>query len=292
MTTTLSYEELVPLAKGKDVPCPLCVDAELGNPKKPTLRVWLQGNFASYFCPRCDTKGWAHPEGVERPNPIELKKRLRKAEEAHQTELQRRIAKARWIWSQGKPAHGTVVPTYLARRGIKHPPDTLRFLSARGQHAPAMVAAFGLPGESLPGRYDILPSAAVQGVHITRLKPDGAGKAADDEGRMKIMIGPSMGWPIALVPVNDSGGLLLAEGIETALSYVHTGLGIWAAGSAGRLPALAHRIAHLTYVEAVTISADDDAHQQGQLKAEELAEKLHTLRPDIDISLVGGPCGS
>jgi hypothetical protein len=50
------------------------------------------------------------------------------------------------------------------------------------------------------------------------------------------MLGRSVGQPIVLAPVNDLGGLLIAEGIETTLACHASGLGLWAAGSASRLP--------------------------------------------------------
>ena len=58
----------------------------------------------------------------------------------------------------------------------------------------------------------------VSGVHITRLLEDGTGKASDAEGRSKVMVGPSMGLPIVLAPVSDSGGLVITEGVEDGLS--------------------------------------------------------------------------
>jgi len=290
MTPALVFEDLVPLAVGKDVPCPLCA-GRIGDPKKPVLRVWLDGDFATYYCARCNDSGWAKPEGAKRPDRTEIMLRMRKAEEARMTELERRISRTRWLWDQRRPAWGTIVPSYLLGRGIKTCPETVQFLPARGSFPPAMMCAFGMPTEPLPGRY-VLDTAAVQGVHLTRLKPDGSGKDTDDQGRTKIMVGPSMGWPIALAPVNDQGGLLVAEGIETALSWLHTGLGIWAAGSAGRLPALAPLIAGLTYVEAVTVSIDADDHDEGERNAEALAERLTGLRSDIEINLAGGRHGA
>src|SRR5262249_5350285 len=86
-----------------------------------------------------------------------------------------------------------------------------------------------------------------------------------------IMIAKSLGWPIVLAPFNDGGGLGIVEGIEDGLSVATAlGLGVWAAGSASRLPALAERIPD--YVSCVTIFAhDDDAGRNG---AQALAAKL------------------
>jgi hypothetical protein len=131
-----------------------------------------------------------------------------------------------------------------------------------------MIAAFGLALEPEPGKLAIADDA-VRGVHLTRLKPDGAGKAGTDAD--KIMLGRSIGSPIVLAPPNDLLGLAITEGIEDGLS-VHqaTGLGTWAAGCASRLPALADAMPE--WIECVTIYAHDDA--DGQRYAAELAERL------------------
>ena len=78
-----------------------------------------------------------------------------------------------------------------------------------------MVAAFGTPEEPEPGVLVIAPEN-IRGIHVTKLRHDGTGKAGTD--RDKIMLGSSSGWPIVLAPVNDIGGLLVAEGIENALA--------------------------------------------------------------------------
>ena len=92
-------------------------------------------------------------------------------------------------------------------------------------------------------------------MHITRLAPDGLGKAGTDTD--KIMVGLSACSPIVLAPPNDLLGLAITEGIEDALSaHIATGLGAWAAGAASFLPALAAAIP--AYVECITILADND----------------------------------
>src|SRR6202044_1208342 len=87
----------------------------------------------------------------------------------------------------------------------------------------------------------------------------------------KITIGPPLGSPIVLAPPNDGLAIAITEGIEDALSaHAATGLGVWAAGSAGRLPALADTVP--SYIEAVTIYAHSD--KAGQDGARKLAAAL------------------
>ena len=142
-----------------------------------------------------------------------------------------------------------------------------------------MIAAFGFPIEPELGLLAI-DDDAVRGVHMTRLAPDGSGKAGTEAD--KITIGASLGSPIALAPVNDLLSLAITEGIEDALS-VHEaiGLGAWAAGSASRLPALAGAVPK--YVEALTIYAHDD--KTGQHGALVLADELS--RRNIEVSIEG-----
>ena len=121
------------------------------------------------------------------------------------------------------------------------------------------------------GRPSIRPEQ-IAGVHLTFLQPDGSGKAKDAKGRSKIMIGRNHNFPIVLAPVNDTGGLVVAEGIEDALT-VHqlTGLGAWAAGAASMLPRIARHVPR--YVECVTIIEDDN--EAGRSGCRELAKALH-----------------
>jgi hypothetical protein len=181
-----------------------------------------------------------------------------------------RLGKARWLWSQRQPIGGSIAETYLREaRGYGGPlPATLAFLPSRGDYPHAMIAAFGFAHEVEPGAIAIT-DAAVTGVHITRLLPDGSDRERGDRG--KIMIGRSVGSPIVLAPPNDLMGLSIAEGIEDALSaHDATGLGAWAAGCASRTPALAAAVP--TYIDCVTVVADDDA--EGRRHAAELAARL------------------
>ena len=141
-----------------------------------------------------------------------------------------------------------------------------------------MIAAFGMAYEPEPGLLEIA-DAQLRGVHITRLAPDGSGKAGTD--RDKIMIGSSTSYPIVLAPPNDLLGMVITEGIEDALSlHQATGLGAWAAGAASRLPALADTLPK--YIESITILAHDD--RAGMHGARALANKL-TRRGGIEVRL-------
>jgi hypothetical protein len=217
-----------------------------------------------------------------------IARRRAEAQAQAATESEKRIGKSRGLWSHTRPILGSPAEKYLRNgRNLTVVPPALRFLPARGDFPPAMVAAYGLPTEPEPGTYQPLKPDAVQAVHITRLQPDGSDRERGD--RAKIMVGRPGPHPIALIPPNDLGGLLVAEGVETGLSYAHLGLGIWAAGSKDRLVTIAPAIAALTCIDCVTISPDEDDPARVGItsaqRAEELAEKLIELRPDIEVRI-------
>jgi hypothetical protein len=136
--------------------------------------------------------------------------------------------RALWLWRKRRPIED-VVKRYLLARAYRGPiPATLGFLPASCDHPPSMIAAFGMADEPELGCVAIRDSA-VRSVHLTHLLPDGS----DRIGKITIGRG-SVGSPIVLFPPNDLLGLAIVEGIEDGLSvYAATGLGVWAAGSAG-----------------------------------------------------------
>jgi hypothetical protein len=198
--------------------------------------------------------------------------RFQRSKSADDDYHRRQREKARWLWVQRKPISGTVAETYLREvRGIACPlPPTLAFLTPRkADHHPAMIAAFGLCDEIEPGI--IAAPRDVVAVHLTLLKPDGSGKAEIDPD--KIMIAGPSGSPIVIAPPNDLLGLAICEGIEDALSiHEATGLGAWAAGSAPHLGKLADAVP--SYIDCVSVFVDDDADQQGERNAAQLAKQL------------------
>lgn len=257
-----------------DAPCPLCGPQRrsAANQYRKTLRLWCTDpSFISYHCARCGEQGWASNSDAIRSNapPIDTLAIAAEVQRREQDETRERLKVAMSLWRRRTPIEGTAAETYL--RQVRcyggRLPATLGFLPASGDFAPAMIAAFGMARETLPGEL-VIDDAAVRGIHLTKLKADGSGKADTDPN--KVMVGRSVGFPIVLAPVNDLLGLSIAEGIEDVLSlHEATGLGAWAAGSASRLPQLAERIP--SYVETVSIAADDDkdglkyADQLGQI---------------------------
>jgi hypothetical protein len=120
-------------------------------------------------------------------------------------------------------------------------------------------------------------------VHRTYLSPDGSGKGAID--RPKAMLGPTAGGAVHLT--DGPGALVVAEGIETALSLACGLLSgpatIWAALSTSgmqslRLPPSPGKL---------TIAPDGDA--AGKSAAHALAERAAAL--GWQVSLLPAPDG-
>jgi hypothetical protein len=183
----------------------------------------------------------------------------------------RQHRKAAWLWSRRRPIAGSIAETYLREiRAYRGPlPSTLAFLPpSKPEHHPAMIAAFTIPDEPEPG---VLGEPRnVDAIHITLLRVDGSDKAAAVR-KPKLVVGRPLGRPLVLAPVNDLLALAVCEGIEDALSaHQATGMGAWAAGSAGFMPALAAIVPD--YTECVTIDGHPD--QAGEINARKLAALL------------------
>jgi len=189
--------------------------------------------------------------------------------------------KAAWLWSQRKPITGSIAERYLRSRCITCLPATLGFLpSLKPEHHPTLIAAFAVVDEPEPGVCG--KPQNVSAVHLTLLKADGGGKAEVEPN--KIIIGSPRGLPIILAPPNDLMGLAITEGIEDALTaHQATGLGVWAAGSAGFMPKLAGAVPN--FIAAVTIFGHPD--EAGQDGARRLAVALR--KRGVEVTVEGLP---
>lgn len=220
--------------------------------------------------PLAGERAYARDGSARQLDPQVMARIKAEAVERERSDADDRLSKARWIWSKHQPIVGSIAERYLRKArgyGGDRLPATLGFLPARGEHGPAMVAAFGFPEEPEPGEL-YLDFGALRGIHVTRLLPDGSNRERGDKA--KITIGLVRGTPIVLAPVNDLGGLAITEGIEDGVAVLATGLGVWVAGAAGFMPALAEHVP--AYVETVTIYSHDD--QAGQAGARALAQAL------------------
>jgi hypothetical protein len=201
-------------------------------------------NSFSWYCNRCGDKGFAQASSIFAIQRNRL--------ESITPKPKRDMAKlAAHLWSRSIAIEGSLAERYLAEgRGLKAPfPPTLRYLPPQGGYPANLIGAFGLVEELEPG---VLPCPKhVTAVHLTALSDDGRARVS------KRMIGPVSGQPLVLAPPNDGLGLVIAEGIEDALSlHQATGLGAWAAGSAAHMGKLGGVVPD--YVACVTLSEDNN----------------------------------
>jgi phage/plasmid primase-like uncharacterized protein len=196
-----------------------------------------------------------------------------------ETYAQQQHRKAGRLWRRRGTIIGSVAERYLRDgRGIRCPlPSTIAYLPpANPKHAPALIAAFGIPSEQEPGVSSISDDA-VTAVQLTLLRPDGSGKA--DVSPNKITVGSPAGLPIVVAPMTDMMALAITEGLEDALSvHANSGMGAWCAGGASHLPKLAaaiERIGPAAAPETITVFIDDD--DAGRRHGRELATALMTL---------------
>jgi hypothetical protein len=164
-----------------------------------------------------------------------------------------RASQVRAIWEATQPISGTPAETYLRiGRGISCAlPPSLRFLPPEPRIRmlgpwPMLVAGFAAAGGS----------ATPIALHIIRLAADGRGKAPVPGNEVKRSLGSPCGRPIHLAAMETAAALVIAEGIEDALS-VHegTGTGAWASGGAPFLPHLGPAVLRAG-AESVTIAVD------------------------------------
>lgn len=155
----------------------------------------------------------------------------------------------RRLWSECGPLAGTVGASYLnARRCVVPPADgDLRFHpsvkhSPTGYTGPALVAL-------------ITEAVTREPLSLHRTWITAMGKADIDPPRLLLANHRKAGGVIRLWPDEAvTGGLGIAEGVETALTLAHAFKPVWAcidAGNMAELPVLAG-------IECLTIAADHD----------------------------------
>jgi hypothetical protein len=226
--------------------------------------------------------------GGTKPAAAELEKLSRdhaEAAERDRRDCRRQREKAQWLWCESVPITGTIGEVYFRARGYRGVlPTTLRFLPARDGHPPAVIAAFGLTREITPGVLAPIAADAVPGVHLIKLLPDGRDRIRDKALKPKITIGIGVRSPIVLAEPRGWTSLVIAEGIEDALTaYDLTGHAAWAAASAGRMPGLASWVP--AFVDRAIILVDDN--EAGRTSSDALAARLRKRGVD-QVLMAGG----
>ncbi len=167
-------------------------------------------------------------EAAARPD----RAKLTKEHEAKARAPQRKIALAADMWGEAFEARGTLVESYLRSRDIRiSVPPVICMQGMRGSYGRHPT---GARRPQMIARVEHVEHGPVA-VHCTYLTVDGSAKATVDPVRM--CHGPVRGAAVRLAPAGPV--LAVAEGIETALSYMQlTGTPTWAALSAAGIRTL------------------------------------------------------
>lgn len=229
-------------------PCPICQPEGKKTQSALTLTPSPDGRLLAH-CKKlgCSFRDLVRALGLASgryppPDPAAIAR----AEAKTRAEAQRRSRKAAQIWAQSQPIPGTPAQTYLRARGlICHLPAKLQFHPA---------ALHGPSGMRLPAMVALVEGGDAPAIHCTWLRPDGLGKA--DVQPNKTMLGSTKGGGVRLM--HGAGPLVVAEGIETALSLacglLDGAFQLWAALSAPGLRSL--RLS--TEPDALIIATDGD----------------------------------
>ena len=251
-------------------PCPICQTERRKDQNALTLSDNENRLLAHCKKSGCDfhdivaAAGFFHGTS-KAPNPAELAQRKTQAKE----EANRRSLQAQRLWSETWPIAGTVAEQYLRQRAITcELPDTMRF-HPECWHPSA---------KRLPAMLSVVEGAAGFALHRTYLMQDGSGKAQVDPP--KAMLGNVSGGAVRLAKA--SGPLVVAEGIETALSLccglLNGPATVWAALSTAGLVSLKLP----PEVGKLVIAADND--KAGHRAANALAIKASQIGWEVTLS--------
>ena len=251
-------------------PCPICQAERRKDQNALTLSDNENRLLAHCKKSGCDFRDIVVAAGIiqgtsKAPNPAELAQRKAQAKE----EANRRSLQAQRLWSETWPIAGSLAEQYLRQRAITcELPDTLRF-HPECWHPSA---------KRLPAMLSVVEGAAGFALHRTYLMQDGSGKAQVEPP--KAMLGNVSGGAVRLAKA--SGPLVVAEGIETALSLccglLNGPATVWAALSTAGLVSLKLP----PEVGKLVIAADND--KAGHRAANDLATKASQIGWEVTLS--------
>lgn len=167
----------------------------------------------------------------------------------------------RELWAECRPISGIAADYLRARCCLLPPADgDLRW-------HPALKHPSGYVGPAMVGLVTHAATNEPLSLHRTWIRPDG--RKADVAKPKLLLAGHALDsgvirlWPDEAVTY----GLGIAEGIETALSLAHVFQSVWAALDVNHLA----KFSPLPGIESLTIAADNDERQAGQLAAQQCA---------------------
>jgi hypothetical protein len=232
-STIVDFQRLTPGAHR--LACPRCAKGE----RDTALSVRVDPDGGVYLCHRCRwSGGWRNNSSATGPRPIPRTAAQPPAEWSANAEV---------IWQRTEPLRGTAGEAYLRYRGCLLPPDDgdLRFLPPRDDHPPALCARITDAADARP-----------LSLHFTRLRHDGSGKAGTGTDKVLLAGHRKAGGVIRLWPDEAvTHGLVISEGIETALAAAHDFQPVWACVDAGNLS----KFPVLAGIDSLTLFADADA---------------------------------
>ncbi|MGR3823880.1 MAG: DUF7146 domain-containing protein [Salipiger marinus] len=241
-----------------------CCPAHPDRSPSLSIKDSTEGRLLVYCFAGCsygDILGALNSRGIFAGRPVEPDPRAverRKAEQ--QQKLEQRERQAMNVWRETVPLKRTAGEAYLRSRAIDIvPPHTLRFHPA---------CWHGATARRYPALVAMVEFGTYFAIHRTYLLPDGSAKAPVEPN--KVILGPCRGGAVELSA--QGAGLMVAEGIETALSaglLRRTPCRVWAALSTSGM-----RTLNLPEEPAeLVIAVDGDT--PGRMAGEGLAERAH-----------------
>ena len=272
---------------GKHMACPLFCDGG-----KDRFRYTDHAGGGGYFCSQC-----GHGDGFELLGHItgktfkELANEIREmlggttARPSQTGDVAKNRAKLKKLWSEANPlSKGCPTHRYLFSRSIVVP-----FADLAGLRCHPGVDYWDSSGDKpiKVGRFPAmlglvtLPSGEPATIHITYLTKDGAKAEVDRVRKLMPTTRPMNSGVVRLESLKPNQDLLVAEGIETALSLktLHPEVCAWACISAGNM----ENFVAPGDASTIYIGADNDESFTGQAAAFSLAKKLRLKKFEVRV---------
>jgi Toprim domain len=250
--------------------CPICSHTRSrGNQSKKPFAIWLvEPDFATFNCKHCGESGYVHSAQSRVVDLNQIKRRRAEGERRELDDKQRRTDRALSIWREREPFSGSPAETYLRdTRGIGEWLNAfVRLDEVLGFHPSCPFEDRRLPCMVALVR-DIRTDKAIA-IHRTALTLGPRPERID-----RLSLGPTSGGAIKLSPDDEvSSGLLIAEGIETALSAAvrfkfHPVWSVISRSGIAKFPVLSG-------VECLSVAVDNDDSGDGQRDAATLVERM------------------